>query len=179
MNASKEKSKVKSKSPQKFFGLKEPVELRFVASKLLAFITIFWATHACASLPPLCDDPRVIDDVHSVYGQMMEKNLPFKNPKEIQSHETFFGEYLHGKVIKNNILEEILYSTSRYCIALIKFDSDKTDTLYYRIDGRKDAAEDQFAFTPCSEEQVRIFSIGNIDKYNCTPFQWPILYWPK
>ncbi|MCX7219648.1 MAG: hypothetical protein NTY70_12145, partial [Burkholderiales bacterium] len=145
---------MKKKSPKNLFGLKEYVELRCVASRLLAFITIFWATHACASLPPNCDDHRVIDDIHSVYGQMMKTNLPFKNPNEIRSHETFFGAYLHGKLIKNRKPEQILYSTSRYCIALIQFDSGKTDTLYYRIDGQKDEAEEQFAFTPCSEEHV-------------------------
>lgn len=117
-----------------------------------------------------------------VYGEFAKSLAKLKSLHEIRTRETFFGEYgvsFKAKNIKIRSDEEVIWSTSRYCITKIKLESNEIDTLYYRINGKKDDLDSIYAFTPCSEIYVTYLSIGEPEEFSCTPFQWPVFYFPK
>ncbi len=124
--------------------------------------------------PPECNDQRILANIKSAHVQVV-RALDFPTLLDVSPRQTHLVPYVPSLDSPRNrkLLGGYPWSSSRFCTASLALEGGQTDTVFYRIDGRKDGPEDQYMFTPCFASVATHYSREHKEEFNCSQYQQP------
>jgi hypothetical protein len=146
----------------------------------LVIITIL-AKSASAEEPPRCDDAGVLENLRSVQAQMQEETK-LGVLLSVQANEQGIMDYVPALDTHKNrtMLGGYPWGSSRFCSAVLAFNSGKSDKAYYRLDAIKESIKGSqynkgdYVMNSCFESVMHYFSQEYKQKLTCARYQLPV-----